>query len=894
MGQHKIRFVDSAAVMTTSIDKLSKSLGHGNNSEHFKTTKSVFSNFDGQALYRNGNVDLLMKKGIYPYSYMKSVSNFEEKKLPGIEHFFNDLTEEPCDLEEYNNALKVWDRYQIKNLGEWHDVYCLLDVTILADCLERTREILWESYGLDVAHYLSLPMIAFDGVCKLGEVDLEYLGLDEYQWLETAVRGGVCGAGVMRCGQANNPYMRDLYDPAKPSSYISFLDINNLYGRIVCSYMRSYDLIKIILIPKGSAMCESLPLKNYKWMPQEKLDSISLDPQSFFNSVADDGPTGYFFEIDLIVPRSIHNKLNDYPPAPTKRIITSEELSNFQQHQVGQLEITKSAFTTKKLVADLHPKLNYVCHYRNIRRFLQLGLQITKIHRGMQFTQAPWMKKFIEFNTLKRIQAVMEYEKNFYKLLNNAAFGKCIENKRKRQSMSIISTEAQMRRVLKKPTYQRIIEINPEVQIAVKKLSKNCEKMAVYLDKPIAVGVAILDISKDMMYEFHYDYMVPKYGDAAKVVYGDTCNSLVYFVETEDIYKDMQANKDRFDLSEHGGILEFMKDPTNHKRLKKMKDEFGSAILWKFAVAKPKMYAAEAISWDAGGQMVKKIKIAAKGCKSSAIAHQISYELIVDVINRCHHEQISFRSIVSNKHSINTIFCKKKALNGFDTKRFIYHFFIMDETCSNEVDIRLQTPFTLTMAGGTQSGKSTLTARIIKRRMEIMHPPIASVHYCYQEYQPILFEQIKKDTPSVVFQKGLPTDFEGAGQPLLLIIDDLMTDVAKSEDMVKAFTIYSHHNNISIIFLTQNFFEKRKPRSITLNSKYIVALKNPRDTTFVAKLGRQMNGGKNNPVLQCAFEDVMKKPYGYLVIDLSQTQDERFRFRSSLFEEDCIIYTKNE
>lgn len=231
MGKNTIRFVDSAAVMPASIDKLSKSLGHGNNTSHFKTTKRMFGNFlTHPALYRDGNVDLLMGKGIYPYSYMKSVANFEETKLPGIEHFFNDLTEEPCTPEEYNNAKQVWDSYKIKNLGEWHDLYCLLDVTILADCLERTREILWDSYGLDVAHYLSLPMVAFDGVCKLGKVELEYLGLNEYQWFETAVRGGVCGAGGMRVAQANNIYMDELYDEENPSSYISFLDINNLYG----------------------------------------------------------------------------------------------------------------------------------------------------------------------------------------------------------------------------------------------------------------------------------------------------------------------------------------------------------------------------------------------------------------------------------------------------------------------------------------------------------------------------------------------------------------------------------------------------------------------------------------------------------------------------------------
>lgn len=180
----------------------------------------MFSDDISPALYRSGNVDLLLKKGIYAYTYMKSVQNFHETTLPPIEEFFNDLTEEVCSNDDYNNAKLTWSSYKIKDLGEWHDLYCLLDVTILADCMERTRDILWDSYGLDVAHYFSLPMIAFDGVCKLGNVELDYLGLDEYEWLEGAVRGRVCGAGGMRVAQASNPYMKDLYDQTKPTSYI--------------------------------------------------------------------------------------------------------------------------------------------------------------------------------------------------------------------------------------------------------------------------------------------------------------------------------------------------------------------------------------------------------------------------------------------------------------------------------------------------------------------------------------------------------------------------------------------------------------------------------------------------------------------------------------------------
>lgn len=201
----------------------------------------------------------------------------------------------------------------------------------------------------------------------------------------------------------------------------------------------------------------------------------------------------------------------------------------------------------------------------------------------------------------------------------------------------------------------------------------------------------------------------------------------------------------------------------------------------------------------------------------------------------------------------------------------------------------LNAPFTMCISGSTQSGKSTLTAKLLERKDEIIKPPIDRVLYCYQEYQPKLFNKIKSSVPNIEFKQGLPTNFNG---PLLIVLDDLMTEVSKSEEMVKAFTIYSHHNNVSIIFLTQNFFEKGKTRSITLNCKYIVVLKNPRDTTFIKVLGRQMNGGKNNQVLQYAYNDVMSTQYGYLVIDLDQNQEDKFRFRNSLFPEDCSVYTE--
>jgi len=193
--------------------------------------------------------------------------------------------------------------------------------------------------------------------------------------------------------------------------------------------------------------------------------------------------------------------------------------------------------------------------------------------------------------------------------------------------------------------------------------------------------------------------------------------------------------------------------------------------------------------------------------------------------------------------------------------------------------------------GATQSGKSFLTAKLLARRLDVISPPVDRVLYCYEEFQRDLFLSIKKNVPNITFHKGLPSEY-GDGNPLILVLDDLMSAVAKSEETVKAFTVYSHHKNVSIIFLTQNFFEKGKTRTITLNCKYICLFKNPRDNSYIGVLGRQMNGGKTNVVLEYAYKDIMQKPYGYLLIDLSMTQKDAFRYRDSLFPEECTIYSK--
>jgi hypothetical protein len=185
-------------------------------------------------------------------------------------------------------------------------------------------------------------------------------------------------------------------------------------------------------------------------------------------------------------------------------------------------------------------------------------------------------------------------------------------------------------------------------------------------------------------------------------------------------------------------------------------------------------------------------------------------------------------------------------------------------------------PFALTVCGMSGSGKTIFVLKFIKKA-EIVPPP-EKVLFCYGEYQKI-FDNYKRD---ITFKQGLPDvkQFDGK-QRTLLIIDDMMTE--SNEDVSNIFTKYSHHRNISVIFLTQNlFYKSRHSRTMSLNTHYMVIFKNPRDKLQIATLARQMFPN-NSKYLVDAYEQATREPYQYLVIDLKPETDDRFRVRSNIF-----------
>jgi len=194
-------------------------------------------------------------------------------------------------------------------------------------------------------------------------------------------------------------------------------------------------------------------------------------------------------------------------------------------------------------------------------------MQLEKVHRVLKFRQSVWLKTYIDFNTKKRAQAKNDFEKDLFKLLNNSVFGKTMENVRHRRKIDLVS-EVSFKKVCAQPTF-KAFTIFHESLVAVERKISN-----VKLNRPIYIGFCILDMSKTLMYEWHYQYVKQKYpGETSKLLFTDT-DSLVYEINTYDLYDDMLEDSDRFDFSGYEKTHRCYTDK-NKKKIGKMKDELG-------------------------------------------------------------------------------------------------------------------------------------------------------------------------------------------------------------------------------------------------------------------------------------------------------------------------------
>ena len=270
-------------------------------------------------------------------------------------------------------------------------------------------------------------------------------------------------------------------------------------------------------------MSQYLPTGGFRWMTQKQIDKIDLAKYK------EDSEKGLILEVDLEYPKGLHNLHNDYPLGPEKVKVTESMLSRYCKNITKKYKI--STGLVHKLIPTLGNKEKYVLHYRNLQLYSDLGLKVTKVHRALEFNQSPCLKQYIDFNTEKRKNAKNDFEKDFFKLMNNSVFGKTMENIRKRVDVRLVTDEKKLLKLVSKPTYVSSKIFNKNL-VAVHKI-----KETLTLNRPAYVGMCILALSKTLMYNFYYKKIKKNYGDKAKLLFTDT-DSLTYEIEAEDVYQD--------------------------------------------------------------------------------------------------------------------------------------------------------------------------------------------------------------------------------------------------------------------------------------------------------------------------------------------------------------------
>jgi hypothetical protein len=573
---------------------------------------------------------LLLRKGVYPYEYVESFEKFNDPKLPPKEAFYSRLTREQISDEDYEHAQIVWKKFDCKTLGDYHDLYLRTDVHLLADVFEAFRDISMQHYDLDPAHYFSSPGLAWDALLKKTKVKLELLtDIDMHLFMEKGLRGGIVQVSK-RFAKANNPRCPD-YNARKATSWLLYQDANNLYGW---------------------AMMQLLPVGAFQWVEDLTLKDV-LD-------TADNASEGYIIEADIEYPDALHDLHNDYPLAPESMSIPEAWLSDYQRTLVNELGGKYTG--CNKLVPNLRRKEKYVIHYRNLKLYCSLGMQVTKIHRACKFRQEAWMVPYIQLNTNLRSKAKSAFEKDFYKLMNNAVFGKTMENLRKRIRVDLvrIPTDAdercdRLRRLIADPAFKsfKIFDGNLAAVHSIKSKLK--------LNRPVYIGQAVLDLSKHLMYDFWYNKIKLRYGEKAQLCYTDT-DSLLFEVETPDAYADMKEDSDLYDFSDYPKEHTCYSD-TNKKVPGLFKDECNGRPMAEFVGLRPKMYSILL----ADGDNIKKAKGVQRVVVKKDLRHE-SYKTCLDEHKEMRHTQVVIRS---KKHQIGVYEQVKTSLSPLDTKKWI-------------------------------------------------------------------------------------------------------------------------------------------------------------------------------------------------------------------------------
>jgi hypothetical protein len=572
----RIRFIDSYRFIAASLSDIVKT--NAANSELIDTNFSGLKKVFGEDKFK-----LFLRKGVYPYNWVKSVTQMESNGLPDKKEFFNILSNSNITKTEYDYAVKVYNEMECKSFKDFHDIYLKTDVILLADVFNVFRKNIFEREGLEPLRYYTLPSLAYDSCLKAyydnkpkffdaaeeTKYNIEMFDdtqEDMWKFCRQHLRGGYCCAFIKHL-KANNPKMKD-YDPKQLLSYILYVDANSLYPFVMGKFKN----------PRG----------NYRW--NKTFEKMTIGQAEYkIGCIEKDDKTGYIFDVDLI-PTKDPEKLKmfeKFPPLCESRIIDVDEESPYNQNILKNNGSTKSngdlsGDKSPKLVGDMKPKTNYKIAGLLLKQVLEMGaFELVKINNVLEFDQGYLFEKFVNKRYAARKEpGVSEIAGMILKLILNSFIGKFSENQSKYNKYEILKDIKVIKKRLN-TWYQQSEAIHHyygpdkfneetqklEPQISYIGIESNNQKNKI--TRALPIGTMVLDYAKYHMNDFIYNCLYKTYNhEKVDIAYTDT-DSIIFKVSSEDkqfnIYDDIKKEgsllKEYCDEKILGGMkLEYNKD----------------------------------------------------------------------------------------------------------------------------------------------------------------------------------------------------------------------------------------------------------------------------------------------------------------------------------------------
>ncbi|XP_031789254.1 uncharacterized protein LOC116418324 [Nasonia vitripennis] len=557
-------------------------------------------------------------------SSLEKLASYLEKLSIAEEEFQLDYITDQTELLKRKGVfpydyISCFDKLKETELPTKEELYNKLNDSHISDDDYEHAKAVWQAFDIQTLGeysdlYLKTDVLLLADVFEnFRDNCLEAYGLDPAHYYTTP---GLTWAMLKWCEsnrytKTNNRHMGETYNKTEESKYLVYYDVNNLYGW---------------------TMRECMPYGGFKWV------NVAVETSDFFQ-VPDDHPVGYILEVDLEYPEALHDAHKDLPLCPER--------------------MPAPGTRQEKLMTTLYDKERYVIHYRSLKQALKHGLRLKKIHRVLKFDQRAWLRSYIDLNSEKRKKAKNDFEKLLYKLFNNAIYGKTMENERKRIDVKLVTkwggrygTEA----LVAKPNFHSC-SIFEENLVAVE-----LARTEITVRKPLYIGLCVLDLSKSLVYDFHYEYMRDRVGDRCKLLYTDT-DSLVYELTDINMYEVMRQDIDHFDTSDYPETNQFGIPRANKKVVGLMKDECCGRVMTEFVGLRSKMYSVKIEGQD----VIKK----AKGVKAAVVRTTITFDDYVECLRQNTRQTRQQCNIRSRLHVVRSEKESKIALSPHDNKRYL-------------------------------------------------------------------------------------------------------------------------------------------------------------------------------------------------------------------------------